>query len=172
MGFKEHNADFLEERFLTIHPALRISAANTGPGFSVAEIEAYLDLGREEEQMVKERKIVEPSNFISVLQNASVKCGRWKKWMKKEESLITEEDIAINKNRLKDVTLVCGRYVFDEKNVRPARKQLFNNFKKVSPLRNPEAEIIESIKKSIRPWIKAFNLKGTTSKILTKIRCL
>ncbi len=44
VGFKEHNADYLSDEILQMHPELGITAANVAPEFGAAETKAYLEL--------------------------------------------------------------------------------------------------------------------------------
>ena len=168
VGFKEHNADFLDENLLKLHPELGITGANTGPEFSAIEAKAYLGLAAMEESIEK-GEIENPSNFIEIFQNASLESGRWKKWLAEGDSGLSKEDLAIDKDKLREVTLVCGRYVHDDAWVKKAVKTLFGNLEKPGVVSDPEREIIDTIKQRIRVWAEALNLRGTTSKVMQKM---
>ena len=101
-----------------------------------------------------------------MIQKETIKSGRWKKWLPKNKSHFTEIEIAQDREILNEIVSVCGRYVNDESDVREARKKLFDNLKKMGVVRDPDREIIESIRKSIKRCTDAFSLKGITSKIM------
>ncbi len=77
VDFKKHNADFLDDDVLKLHPDLGITAANTGPEFSTVEIKAYLKLGDMEGEAIKQDRLKSPSNFIPVLEKKVLESGRW-----------------------------------------------------------------------------------------------
>lgn len=77
IGFKEHNADFLEDEVLRLHPDLGITVANTGPEFNIVEIKTYLKLGNMEKKAVKQRILKLPSNFVPVLRQRALESERW-----------------------------------------------------------------------------------------------
>jgi len=165
VGFKEHNADFLEDEVLKLHPNLGITAANTGPEFSTVEIKAYLKLGDMEREAVKQRRLKSPSNFIFVLRQRALESGRWRKWLEKNQAHLTREDIAKDSKMLNDITIVSGRYVIDEELVRREKEKLFQNLKNLKIVADPEREIIQTITKSMLRWIDAFNLKDLNPRI-------
>jgi len=156
VGFKEHNADFLDDEILKLHPDLGITAANTGPEFSTIEIKAYLKLGNIEKEAVKQGKLKLSSNFIPVLQQRALESERWRKWLKKDKSHLTKDDIAKNPELLKDITIVSGRYVIDEELVKKEKEKLFQNLKNLKIIVNPEREIIESV---MLRWVSTFDLR-------------
>ena len=160
VGFKEHNADFLDDEILKLHPDLGITAANTGPEFSTIEIKAYLKLGDREKEAVKQGRLRSPSNFLSVLGKRALESERWRKWLEKNQTHLTRDDVAKDPQILDDVTVVSGRYVMDEELVRREKAKLLQNLENLKIVADPERAIIESIKKSTLRWIEAFNLKN------------
>lgn len=164
VGFKEHNADYLPEEVLKEHPGLGITAANVAPEFGVAETSACLKLAKKEEKI--DPKAGPKSNFIPLIQKAVLKEERWRKWLLKEEKQLTKEEIIKNKKRLEEITQISGHYVFHHPQIRRARKRLFENLKQNKIVRSPEEEVKSAVKKKIKKYIRAFNLKGTTTQIL------
>ncbi len=61
-----------------------------------------------------------------------------------------------------------GGYVYDEK-VREAIKRLYSSLKRHKLFENPEAYVIRAVKKAIMRYLDAFNLRGSSSKILKNI---
>lgn len=164
MGFKEHNVDYLEGKYLLLHPDLGITAANVAPEFGVVETESYLKLARIEEERVKGEK----SHFIPVIQRAVLESGRWKKWLKEEESHLSREDVARDEEKLAQITRVSGHYVFDVKEVERAREKLFHNLKKEGIIADPLKVVRREIRSSLKKYVDAFNLRGLTSKVLRR----
>ena len=150
IGFKEHNADYLDEEILKKHPSLGITASNVAPEFGVAQTRAYLKLAQD----------ASDEKFFSILENAVLKSNRWQKWLFKEDEGLTPEALAHNKEKLYDVTETCGHYVLEEPEVKEAIKNLFNKF---AVSINPARFVRDSIKSAISKYVTAFNLKGLTS---------
>jgi len=165
VGFKEHNADFLNDQALRLHPNLGITAANIGPELSVVEVKAYLELGDKEKEAAEQGRLKSPSNFISVLQERAVESERWRKWLEKDQTHLTKEDIVRNPKVLTDITIVSGRYVMDEELVSREREKLFQNLKNLKIVADPEREIIQRVKGSLVRWINNLNLKNLNSRI-------
>lgn len=168
IGFKEHNADYLSVDALKIHPELGITGANVAPEFGLEETTALLKLADKEDDMLKGKSDIESSEFISMIQKSALECGRWKKWLLKEDSHLTEKDIINMPEKLAEVTMVCGHYVFEEDNVRGAREKLYKNVKKLGIADDPEAILIEAIKASIMKYVDSFNLKGINNSLGVK----
>jgi len=156
LGFKEHNADYLPPEILKIHPELEITGANVAPEFGLEETTAMLNLARQEEN----KSGVEKSGFITTVQKAALECGRWKKWLVKEDAHLTEKDIVNMPEKLAEITAVCGHYVFDRDNVQEARKKLYKNVIQLKITDSPETVLIDAVKASIMKYVDAFNLKG------------
>ncbi|PIZ13777.1 MAG: sugar-phosphate kinase [Elusimicrobia bacterium CG_4_10_14_0_8_um_filter_37_32] len=157
VGFKEHNADYLSEEILTAHPNLGITAANVAPEFGVAETKTYLRLA----------KLIPQSDFIPTIQRATLESNRWRRWLTKEDDSLTAEEIAKDRKMLNRITIVAGHYTFSQKVVTEAQEELFRHLKEEKITENPQREVVQAIKDSIRNYIRAFNLKGLTT-ILTK----
>ncbi len=155
VGFKEHNADYLAEEILTAHPNLGITAANVAPEFGVVETKAYLRLA----------ELIPSSDFIPTIQKATLESNRWRRWLTEENLNLTAEEIAKDKEMLNKITLVAGHYAFNQEEIVHAREELFHQLKEKKIVENPERKVIQAIKDSIKPYIKAFNLKGLTTRI-------
>jgi tagatose-1,6-bisphosphate aldolase non-catalytic subunit AgaZ/GatZ len=150
LGFKEHNADYLPPEILKIHPELEITAANVAPEFGLDETTALLNLASKSES----------SDFVTTVQKAALECGRWKKWLVKEDAHLTEKDIVNMPEKLAEVTAVCGHYVFDRDDVQDERKNLYKNVIEQKITDSPETVLIDAVKASIMKYVDAFNLKG------------
>jgi tagatose-1,6-bisphosphate aldolase non-catalytic subunit AgaZ/GatZ len=163
LALKEHNADYLSKDILKIHPSLKIIGANVAPEFAAKETETLLRLARLENEILKDRK--EFSNFYFLLQKKVYESNRWRKWVYPEEEF-TEEKIKKNRNKLLEITKVCGHYLFEDREIKKAREKLYKNLKTYKISENPEEEILKEIKKNIKKYIICFNLKGLNRIIL------
>lgn len=159
IGFKEHNADYLSEDILRMHPKLGITSANVAPEFGLAETVSLMHLASKEIEKFTENPNIEPSNFIDFLQRAALNSGRWKKWLTKDDAHLTEKDIANSPSKLRDITEVCGHYVFDKEEVKTARQKLYDNLIQLKIIESPESIVINSVKNAIMKYIDAFKLK-------------
>lgn len=165
LGFKEHNADYLPLDILRRHPELGITGANVAPEFGADETKALLNLAKQEEQAISGRTDLKPSNFTPLIQKAALECGRWKKWLLKEDAHLTERDIAQSPAKLKEVTVVCGHYVFNQEDIREARKKLYDNLIALNIANSPVTEVVGAVRESIMKYVDAFNLEGINSQL-------
>ncbi len=165
IGFKEHNADYLSEDILKIHPELGITSANVAPEFGLEETVSLLDLASKEMEKISGNPNIEPSNFINEIQKSALESGRWKKWLTRDDAHLTEKDIANNPSKLRDITKVCGHYVFDQEKVKIARQKLYDNLVRLKIAESPETIVIESVKNSIMKYVDAFNLRNFNTHI-------
>jgi tagatose-1,6-bisphosphate aldolase non-catalytic subunit AgaZ/GatZ len=165
LGFKEHNADYLPIDILKMHPELGITGANVAPEFGLDETTALLKLAQQEQDAIKNKPDMKSSDFIALIGKCSLDCGRWKKWLLKEDSHLTEKDIINMPEKLKQVTMVCGHYVFDQDDIKNARELLYKNVKALGIADDPEAVVIDAIKTSIMKYVDALNLRGLNNLI-------
>ncbi len=166
LGFKEHNADYLALDLLEMHPELDITGANVAPEFGLVETTALLDLARKEQQAINRKPGLEPSNFASLIQNAALKCGRWKKWLVEEDAHLTEKDIAQMPDKLEEVTIVCGHYVFNQEDIREARRKLYANLVALKITDSPERKVVDAVKKAIMRYVEAFRLRDLNHQLM------
>ncbi|MBD3183451.1 sugar-phosphate kinase [Candidatus Poribacteria bacterium] len=166
IGFKEHNADYLPLDILKHHPELGITGANVAPEYGLVETRALISLAEKEAEAIANKKDLTPSGFKKVIQKAALDCKRWKKWLLKEDEGLTGEDIAGNREKLDDVTSVCGHYVFEVDEVKASRKRLYDNVKTLGIAESPERVLVDAVKDSIMSYVNAFNMKGISNKVL------
>jgi len=166
--FKEHNTDYLDEKILELHPEIGIGMSNVAPEFGHEETKAYLELTEIEEKTAKKKKF-DTSNFVNIIQEAVLKSGKWRKWLFKEDTGLTESDIIADKEKLKEIIIVNGHYMYNEPQVESSIKKLINNLRKYCNIKNPEKIVIDRVKNSIMKYVTAFNLEGLTSKILNRV---
>ncbi len=160
LGFKEHNADYLSNPILSLHPHYGITAANVGPSFAAEQTRALLTLAE-----IKQRKIgKDSSNLYQVMSEAVLEKAPFHKWLRKEDGW-TVDELQEKSAELRAVTVVCGHYIYYDEKVRETIDRLYNNLKKNELLENPEAYVMKAVKKAIMRYVDAFNLRRITSKI-------
>lgn len=157
LGFKEHNADYLPLDILRMHPGLEITSANVAPEFGLEETVALLKLAHLEENNAKS---VEISNFANLIGKAALESGRWKKWLLPEDAYLTEKDIIQNPEKMKEITWVCGHYVFNQEEIKKARKKLYSNLIDLKIVEEPDTRVIEAVKDAIMKYVYSFSLQG------------
>lgn len=160
MGFKEHNADYLSDPILSLHPRYGITAANVGPSFAAEQTRALLSLAGIEEKKIGK----ESSNLYEIMSQTVLEKAPFHKWLRKGDKW-TVDELQEKSAELRAVTVVSGHYVYYDKKVKEAINRLYNNLKRHGLFENPEVYVMESVKKAIMRYVDAFNLRGSTSKI-------
>lgn len=164
MAFKEHNADYLSDLILSLHPEYGITAANVGPCFAAAQTRALLDLADWEEKRLGDNG----SDLYQIMSLAVLEKAPFGKWLR-EGDRWTAEGLKGMRAELRAVTLVAGRYVYYDEKVKEATTKLYRNLKERGIVADPETHVISAVKKAIMRYVDAFNLRGSTSRILSVI---
>ena len=130
---KEHNADYINNDSIKLHPLLGIHASNVAPEFGVTETLALLDV------LEKEKLFKFKEEFIDIAFNSN----KWEKW-------------AINKKKLSKIekAIICGHYVFTEQRVKDIKEEL--NFILKNKNINLDVHLRQTIKKSILRYMRGF----------------
>ena len=127
---KEHNADYISNDMLKIHPKIGIHAMNVAPEFGVVETRAML------KWFTKNNLNLEKEKFLDL----SLKSNKWKKWMV-EQSSATDNDKAV----------IAGHYVLSNMDVREIIDQL--------EMKKDLLEYVkEEIRISIKNYLKCLEL--------------
>ena len=132
---KEHNADYLSNHSLSLHPRLGIHAANIAPEFGVVETRAFIEILKK----FNKTKLLE--EFYEISYNSN----KWKKWL------------VPNSNADKvQKAIISGHYIFSNKKFEILKKkvQLFLLKKNI----NLNNHLQKSIYYSIHRYAKNFNL--------------
>lgn len=93
---KEHNADYLSDNSLIIHPEIGIHAVNVAPEFGVTETIALLTI------MDKLSAVNEKNEFIKIC----IESNKWVKWV-----------IGLGEVSDLDKTKICGHYMFSDNRI-------------------------------------------------------
>jgi tagatose-1,6-bisphosphate aldolase non-catalytic subunit AgaZ/GatZ len=162
---KEHNADYLDDYYLRMHPQLGIGMSNVAPEFGKLETEALLSLAYMEENYIKEHSIekINKSNLREVLFAHVKQSGKWKKWIIDKTA---EVDFEKDSELKQTIIMVNGHYFYNKTDVTEARRILYKNIEDLNILPNAEYYVKANIKNGIQRYVDAFNLKNLTSKIM------
>lgn len=164
VGLKEHNADYLSDFILYMHPILGITAANVAPEFGVVETGSYLLLAHIEEEAFKRGILGTRSEFIKVIQRAAVQSQRWRKWMVQDAGKLAVEEVMKDDGLVDRITEIAGHYTFEVPEVKREKEKMFENLESIGL--DPYGIVIERIKNSLARYVDCFNLAGLTSKII------
>lgn len=154
---KGHYTDFVSNP--EDYPKSGIGATNVGPEFTILEYDGLKELCLVEDKLFKENKVACKSNFIKILEEAVLKSGRWKKWLKDDE-----KDLRSLSNERKEwVVKTSCRYVWALPEVKCAQNKLYRNLE----LNGIDAEnwIIMKIEESMDKYFRAFNLININEKL-------
>ena len=132
---KEHNADYLSNHSLSLHPKLNIHAANIAPEFGVVETKSLLSL------MLENNLHREAKKFLDI----SYSSKKWHKWI-----------LPGSKISKKDKSIISGHYVFSSKEFKNLKIDLIKKLnKKIIDVDN---YLQKNIRNSMNRYIKNFNL--------------
>ncbi len=163
VGLKEHNGDYLDDVSLLMHNPSQITATNVAPQYGTEETRAYLKLAEVEKTLAERGLIESHSKIYDVLLEKSIKSERWRKWMVGDQVNLTVEDILANKELSEEILDIAGHYTFNDNDVKEEIKKLYDN------LNNHNIDgnrfVINHIKRPIRDYAEAYNLKGSTTRI-------
>jgi hypothetical protein len=136
--FKEHNADYLSDEVLRLHPQMGVHGVNVAPEFGVVETKTFIEI------MKKLNLKRELHDFI----NLSYGSMKWEKWMK-ENSQATNHDRAV----------ISGHYVFGKPEFKEIKMKVSHHLKKLGD--DLDQKLREAIRKSILRYIDCLNLANT-----------
>ena len=163
VGIKEHNADYLSDEILLLHPAMGVTAANVAPEFGVVETETYLLLAEIEKSAFSHGLLKNTSDFISTIRHAAVDCQRWRKWMMGDIPSMSVSDVKKDSSLVDVITNSSGHYTFEEENVAQELNILKNNLTSLGM--DFDRIVLERIKASINRYVMCFGLNDIISMI-------
>lgn len=170
VGLKEHNGDYLDDVSLLEHVPSNIAATNVAPQYGTEETRAYLKLADVEQKLKEYGLIEEPSEVRDVLLLHAIKSERWRKWMLEEQKNLTVDEIFKDDKLSAEILDIAGHYTFNDDEVKDEINKLYKNLRKVSI--DGQRFVIEHIKRPIRDYAEAYNLKGATTRIINNLQSL
>lgn len=163
LGFKEHNADYLDSSSLLQHRSAGVTASNVAPEFGTAETLALFVLGDTEERLLRDGFIEESSQVKTVITQRAIETERWRKWMTGNQIHTEIAEVANNAVLTEEIVKIAGHYTLNQKDVRDEISKLSMNLSKASI--DGKRFVIDSIKRPMQHYIDCFNLRGLTSRI-------
>ncbi len=167
VGLKEHNGDYLDDVSLLMHIPSQITATNVAPQYGTEETRAYLKLAAVEQELADKKLIDSPSKTYDVLLNHAIKSERWRKWMVGDQINLRIEDIVNDKELSNEILDIAGHYTFNNDEVKNEIEKLYKNLEKHHI--NGQRFVIDHIKRPIRDYAEAYNLKGATTRIKNQL---
>jgi tagatose-1,6-bisphosphate aldolase non-catalytic subunit AgaZ/GatZ len=144
------------------YPTSGMGAANVGPEFTAAELDALRGLSRREAS----RRGKAP-DFEAALETAVVESGRWQKWLHAEE--VGRSFNELEPDRRAWLVSTGARYVWTERRVQEARQRLYANLQ--GDVADPNAWVVDRIAAAIQRYVDAFNLRHAATRLgLTQIQ--
>lgn len=168
VGLKEHNGDYLDDATLLEHIPSQITATNVAPQYGTEETRAYLKLSAVEAKLAKNGLIDDPSRTREVLLTHAIQSERWRKWMVGEQQELTVEEIMADDQLSEEILDIAGHYTFNDDEVKAEIDKLYHNLEKHHI--QGQRYVIDHIKRPIRDYVECYNLKGATTRILTKVQ--
>jgi tagatose-1,6-bisphosphate aldolase non-catalytic subunit AgaZ/GatZ len=138
------------------YPASGMGAANVGPEFTMAELEALQALCRRERDVGQA-----PSGFESTLEAAVIGSGRWRKWLQPDEAGLAFTEL--EPDRRAWLVATGARYVWTEASVLEARRRLYASSRANGV--DPHAAVVGRIAAAIQRYVDAFNLRGSVESL-------
>jgi len=151
---KVHYTDWLDTSDLRKFPEIGIGAANVGPEFAGTIVQGLEELERKEKEYLENEK--KYSNFMKILGEETIKKAPWEKFA--PENLNKSDLDNFAREKRSDISICVGRYVLEEKKVKKARKNLYENVIEHSPVKSPDSFIVDKIQEKIHRYVKAFNI--------------
>ncbi len=139
------------------YPASGMGAANVGPEFTAAELEALKELCRRERQQYATAR----SGFEAAMEHAVIESGRWQKWLLPEEAGL--EFHRLSEPRREWLIVTGARYVWTHPEVLQARRLLYDNLHHELP--RPHGFVIDRIAASMQQYVDAFNLRNSAARL-------
>lgn len=163
VGLKEHNGDYMDDPTLLEHIPSSITAVNIAPQYGTEETRAYLKLAEVERKLYELDLIDATSNVRKVILDEAIKSERWRKWMTGDQVNLSVEEIQADEELSNEILDIAGHYTFNNSVVKEEICHLYENLSKNGI--DGQRFVIDHIKRPIRDYAEALNLKGLTSRI-------
>lgn len=144
--FKEHNADYLADADLRVHPRCGIGMANVAPEFGHVETTALLHLAALESVGTPP---LAASGIASKLTELVMRSGRSAKWLHGDS---VDPHVVVK---------IGAHYFFSDPEIARAREALYANIRASALHSNPEQIIEDQIMASMRRYIDIFTDSAT-----------
>lgn len=141
------------------YPMSGMGGANVGPEFTIAEFNALEELESLENKLYEEGAVAMHSRMNAILRELVVASGRWKKWVRGNES--ADDFASITSERQRWLIQTGARYIWQKPEAVAARQMLYSNL----ALNGIDAEgiVLSTIEHAIDKYYVAYNLVDLNS---------
>ena len=141
------------------YPMSGMGGANVGPEFTIAEFNALEELESLEYKLYEEGAGAMHSRMNAILRELVVASGRWKKWVRGNES--ADDFASITPERQRWLIQTGARYIWQKPEAVAARQMLYSNL----ALNGIDAEgiVLSTIEHAIDKYYVAYNLVDLNS---------
>lgn len=143
------------------YPLSGMGGANVGPEFTIAEFNALEELESLENKLYEEGAVAMRSRMNATLQELVIASGRWKKWVRGNES--ADDFSSITPERQRWLIQTGARYIWQKPEAVAARQMLYSNL----ALNGIDAEgiVLSTIEHAIDKYYVAYNLVDLNSRL-------
>lgn len=149
-----------------LYPAVGMGAANVGPEFTEKEYDALEELEKIQDVLYTRGLLPIKISLLSLLREAVIDSGRWKKWVLEGESPDNFESIHPQR-QLWLIKTGC-RYIWEKPSIAAARSRLFENLRNAGF--DPDAVLDAHLQQILDKYFSNFNLKGLNTLITQQIK--
>ena len=141
------------------YPMSGMGGANVGPEFTIAEFNALEELESLENKLYEEGAVAMHSRMNATLRKLVIASGRWKKWVRGNES--ADDFSSITPERQRWLIQTGARYIWQKPEAVAARQMLYSNL----ALNGIDAEgiVLSTIEHAIDKYYVAYNLVDLNS---------
>jgi tagatose-1,6-bisphosphate aldolase non-catalytic subunit AgaZ/GatZ len=143
------------------YPKVGMGAANVGPEFTECEYDGLMELSEIEKDLFESKLIAKTSQIKTVIWDAVITSGRWKKWLQANE---TADDFYKNSvERQEWLIKTCSRYIWENPNVLVARNKMLDNVENHGI--DADEVLVSHIEKAMDRYYHRFNLVDLNTKL-------
>lgn len=162
-ALKGHYTDFVDAP--ASYPLAKMGGANIGPEFSAVEYLAVMEMATVERNvLLRGGARREGSGIETVLTEAILETGRWKKWLHADEKGRAFGELP--EERQQWLLRTGSRYVWSEARVRLARGRMVET---LAVEVDAEKFIVDRLENSIDAYVQAFGLAGLNHRLMAEM---
>lgn len=147
------------------YPEAGMGAANVGPEFTEREYEALEELTHLQNELFVKGLVPVRIPMLSLLRQAVLDSGRWKKWLQPGEDPQHFDSLAPERQQWL-IKTGC-RYIWENPEIVAARYRLFENLRLAGL--DPEAILDAHLQKTLDKYFRTFNLNGLNTLLTQQI---
>jgi len=149
---KGHYTDWVDNP--ADYPLAGMGGANVGPEFTAEEYDVLLALEQREQDLIRSKPGLIPSQFNATLAAAVDASNRWQKWLQPDEQGKALDELT--PARREWLLKTGARYIWTDSSVVAARQRLYDNLRPI--MGDPHQYVVEWIARAVERYIVAFHL--------------